>query len=154
MKKAYVSFTTAFVFLTSFLPGLIRAADLPGSPADGYTPPAAITFRLTAYSSSPDETDYNPFYTADGKHVHDGIVASNFLPFGTKIMIPSLFGNKIFSVEDRMAKRFQRTIDIWMPSKAKALFFGVNYADVLILPNGPAADRTAEISAPKAISQK
>ncbi|MDE2019250.1 MAG: 3D domain-containing protein [Patescibacteria group bacterium] len=92
-----------------------------------------LYLRLTAYSSSPDETDYNPFYTANGTHVYDGVVASNFLPFGTKIMIPAIFGNKIFTVEDRMAKRFKHTIDIWMTSKAKALFFGVNYANVVVL---------------------
>ncbi len=89
--------------------------------------------RLTAYSSSPDETDYNPFFTANGTPVHDGVVASNFLPFGTKIMIPALFGDKIFTVEDRMAKRFAHTIDIWMTSKARALFFGVNYANVIVI---------------------
>ena len=45
---------------------------------------AAATTRvwLTAYSSSVDETDDTPFITASGKHVRDGIVATNFLPFG------------------------------------------------------------------------
>jgi 3D (Asp-Asp-Asp) domain-containing protein len=94
-----------------------------------YTP---IQMRITAYSSSPDETDYNPEYTASGLHVADGIVASNLFPFGTKIKIPALFGDKVFTVQDRMSTRFQRTIDIWMPSKQKALNFGVAYTKILV----------------------
>ena len=99
---------------------------------------SAITKRvwLTAYSSSVDETDDTPFITASGQHVRDGIVATNFLPFGTKIQIPSVFGDKIFVVEDRMAQRKQGIIDIWMPSKKEALRFGSLKADILILGNG------------------
>ena len=92
-----------------------------------------VPMRITAYSSSADETDYNPFYTANGTHVRDGIVASNLFPFGTKIEIPALFGNKVFTVDDRMAKRFQKTIDIWMSSKEKALVFGVTNTQVVVL---------------------
>ena len=91
-----------------------------------------VPMRITAYSSSPDETDYNPFYTANGTRVRDGIVASNLFPFGTKIQIPALFGDKIFTVDDRMAKRFQKTIDIWMSSKEKALTFGVTHAQIIV----------------------
>lgn len=71
------------------------------SPAAGLLPPAAATekilpMRITAYSSSVDETDGTPFITANGARVRDGIVATNLLPFGTKIKIPSLFGGKVF----------------------------------------------------------
>ncbi|MBD3252034.1 hypothetical protein GF380_06350, partial [Candidatus Uhrbacteria bacterium] len=55
---------------------------------------------MTAYTSRPEETDDTPFITADGSHVRDGIVAANFLPFGTKVRIPSLFGDQIFEVHD------------------------------------------------------
>src|SRR5258708_6536739 len=55
--------------------------------------------RVTAYSSTPDQTDDTPFITASGYHVHDGVIAANFLPFGTKLTIPSVFGDKIFTVE-------------------------------------------------------
>jgi len=88
---------------------------------------------ITAYSSSPDETDDDPFITASGKFVRDGFVATNILPFGTKIKIPSLFGDKIFIVEDRMHYRKTNVIDIWMDSKEKALKFGAHYVEVLIL---------------------
>ena len=98
--------------------------------------------RVTAYSSSPDETDSTPFITAMGTEVHDGIVATNILPFGTKIQIPSLFGNKIFTVEDRMNRRMKNVMDIWMPSKTKALRFGANYADVIIIGQNAGAGKT------------
>lgn len=92
-----------------------------------------LNMRITAYSSSPDETAYNPEYTASGMHVRNGLVASNLFPFGTKIEIPALFGNEVFTVEDRMAKRFQKTIDIWMPSKQQALDFGVADTQILVI---------------------
>ncbi len=88
---------------------------------------------LTAYSSSVDETDDTPFITASGKTVRSGIVATNFLPFGTKIKIPSVFGDRIFVVEDRMHPRKVGIVDIWMPSKKEALQFGAFKADIVIL---------------------
>ncbi|HVM77176.1 MAG TPA: hypothetical protein VMU07_03435 [Candidatus Paceibacterota bacterium] len=98
--------------------------------------PRAYDLRITAYASVPDETDDTPFITANGTYVHDGIVASNMLPFGTKVMIPNLFGDKIFIVEDRMAPYFKKSIDIWMPSVNQALRFGVQRAMVVIVPPG------------------
>jgi 3D (Asp-Asp-Asp) domain-containing protein len=89
--------------------------------------------RVTAYSSTPDQTDDTPFITANGTHVADGIIASNVLPFGTKVQIPELFGNKIFTVEDRMSKRIKNTIDIWMPTRIKALWFGVHESDIVLV---------------------
>ncbi|MDP3764672.1 MAG: hypothetical protein Q8Q95_03575 [bacterium] len=79
---------------------------------------------VTAYSSSVDETDSTPFITASGKKVRDGIVAANFLPMGTKIRIPDIFGNKIFVVEDRMARRHADKVDVWFPTKQEAKTFG------------------------------
>lgn len=88
---------------------------------------------VTAYSSSPDETDDDPFITASGKFVQDGFVATNILPLGTKIQIPELFGDKIFTVEDRMHWRKQNIIDVWMDSKEKAIKFGSYYTKIIIL---------------------
>jgi len=81
---------------------------------------------ITGYSSSYDETDEDPWITASGELVRDGIVAANFLSFGTKIKIPTLFGDKIFVVKDRMNHRYnnQNFIDIWFPSKDEAINFG------------------------------
>ena len=94
---------------------------------------SVLSMRITAYSSTPEETDDTPFIMANGGIVHDGAAASNILPFGTKIKIPALFGDKIFTIEDRMSPKFQRTIDIWMPTKGKAIVFGVTNAKIVVL---------------------
>ena len=92
-----------------------------------------ITLKVTAYSSDVDETDNTPYITANGDHVHDGIVATNLLPFGTKVMIPSLFGNRVFIVDDRMNKRMANNIDVWMSNKASAIEFGAHTESIAIL---------------------
>lgn len=89
--------------------------------------------RLTAYSSTPEETDDTPFITATGNTVRDGIIAANFLPFGTKVRIPTLFGNKVFVVDDRMHPRMVNVVDVWMPSKQAALKFGHATAYIEVL---------------------
>ena len=82
------------------------------------------TVRATAYSSTPDQTDSTPFITASGARVRDGIIAANFLPFGTQIRIPEIYGEKIFVVEDRMNKRYWHNVDIWFPERDLAKTFG------------------------------
>ncbi len=95
--------------------------------------PNVIKVTITAYSSTHDQTDGDPFTTASGKQVVDGIVAANFLEFGTKIKIPELFGDKVFVVEDRMARRHNYRIDIWFPNRSQAKQFGIQEAEVIIL---------------------
>ena len=55
------------------------------------------------------------------------------MAFGTKIKIPELFGDKEFTVEDRMAKKHDGKIDIWFPERRLAKKFGIQEADVIIL---------------------
>lgn len=89
---------------------------------------------VTAYSSTPDQTDDSPFITASGKWVYDGIVASNFLPFGTKVRFPELFRDKIFTVDDKMHARFADTrVDIWFPDRESAKEFGIKETMMEIL---------------------
>lgn len=88
---------------------------------------------ITAYSSTPDQTDSTPFITASGTNVRDGIVACNFLSFGTKVRFPELYGDKIFVVEDRMARHNSHKIDIWFPTRWEAKQFGVKVAKVEVL---------------------
>ncbi len=93
-----------------------------------------IKVVVTAYSSTPGQTDDTPFITASGKYVGDGIIANNMLPFGTKVKIPALYGDKIFTVEDRMNKRMGNyRMDIWFPERAQAINFGVKTAEVIVL---------------------
>ncbi len=96
--------------------------------------PNMIIATLTAYSSTLDQTDDTPFTTASNTNVRDGVIASNFLAFGTKVQIPSLFGDKVFTVEDRMAKKHSDKIDIWFLERHSAERFGiVKDAEVVIL---------------------
>jgi len=95
---------------------------------------ATLKVVVTAYSSTSEQTDDSPFITASNKYVKDGIIANNMLPFGTKVKIPSLYGNKIFVVEDRMNKRMgNHRFDIWMPSYEQAVNFGVKTVDMEVL---------------------
>ena len=97
-------------------------------------PDRKVKAVLTAYSSTPDQTDADPFTAANGQRVHDGMIAANWLPFGTKVKIPELFGDKIFTVEDRMNARYGfGRIDIWMDAERKTVnLFGVKRATVEI----------------------
>jgi len=94
-----------------------------------------INVAVTAYSSSVDETDNDPFITASGEWVRDGIVAANFLPFGTEIKIPELYGKKVFVVQDRMHPRKKYQIDIWFPTKQEAIEFGAHYTYIELVGN-------------------
>jgi len=93
-----------------------------------------IKVVVTAYSSTPDQTDDTPFITASGKTVADGIVANNMLPFGTEIRIPELYGDKVFVVQDRMNRRKSNYhFDVWMPDRASAVDFGVKTVEIEVL---------------------
>lgn len=100
----------------------------------GERPDKVVKAVITAYTSTVDQTDDDPFIAASGKRVHDGMIAANGLPFGTKIKIPSLYGDKIFTVEDRMNKRYGfGRMDVWLDtSKAEARKFGVKRLEVEI----------------------
>lgn len=87
---------------------------------------------VTAYSSTVDQTDDTPFITANGKYVYDGLIAANFLYFGTKVKFPDYFGDKIFTVDDRMNEKYYYHLDIWMPGREQAKEFGVKYLKVEI----------------------
>ena len=77
--------------------------------------------QVTAYSSSLDETEGDPFITASGKRVRDGVIAcSREYPFGTRFLIEG----KLYVCLDRLARKYDHRIDIWKPNKAEALQFG------------------------------
>ena len=88
---------------------------------------------VTAYSSTADQTDSTPFITASGAYVYDGIVACNFLKFGTRVRFPDIYGDKIFIVEDRMALKNSHKMDIWFGSREEAKQFGVKVIRVEVL---------------------
>lgn len=91
------------------------------------------TVQVSGYNSEVGQTDSSPFIMADGNHVRDGVVASNMFPFGTVIKIPSLYGDKIFVVEDRMNSRYHNNVDIWFASHAEALKLGRRMVQIQVL---------------------
>lgn len=96
-------------------------------------PKMIVTRTVTGYSSTPEETDDTPFITASGSDVRHGVVAANWLPFGTKVKIPELFGDQVFVVEDRMHNRHTDKLDVWFPAKAEAIRFGSQRARIEVL---------------------
>ena len=95
-------------------------------------PRRSFEVTVTAYSSDPWQTDDSPFITASGTHVHDGVIAANFLPIGTRVRFPELYGGKIFIVEDRMNERYYYHADIWMSETSQAIEFGAEYTTIEI----------------------
>jgi len=94
-------------------------------------------YTITAYTSEVAQCDSTPCITANGfnvcEHATEDTVAANFLPLGSKVRIPDLFGDKVFVVRDRMNKRYQNRLDVWMINKGDAINFGVKVAKVEIL---------------------
>ena len=92
------------------------------------------TVTATAYNSVPWQTDSTPFTTASGATVRHGIVAANFLPIGTKLTIPEIYGDQIFEVQDRMNPRYYERLDIWMAEVADAKRFGKRQITIHVYP--------------------
>jgi len=92
---------------------------------------------VTAYNSELGQTDDSPCITANNFNVCDyGVedtIAANFLPFGAKVKIPELFGERVFTVRDRMNRRFSNRVDVWMQEKPDAVNFGVKIAKIVVL---------------------
>jgi len=92
---------------------------------------------ITAYNSEAGQTDNSPCITANGFNVcENGVedtIAANFLPFGSKVKIPGLFGDRVFVVRDRMNKRFSNRVDVWMLERPDAIKFGVRMAKIEVL---------------------
>ncbi len=105
----------------------------------GTVEPIKMIVNATGYSSERAQTDDTPFYTANGKKVYDGLVAANFLAFGMEIMIPELYGDKVFKVDDRMNGRYTRElkkdhrIDIWFAKTSDARKFGQKKIEIIVL---------------------
>jgi len=97
-------------------------------------PLKTISVVSTAYSSDVAQTDSTPCIPASGYNLCDhyekygegDTVAANFLPLGTQVRFPEMYGDKIFIVRDRMNSRYgYARIDIWMPEYEEAKNFGV-----------------------------
>lgn len=95
------------------------------------------THTMTAYNSEAGQTDDSPCITANGfnvcKHGVEDTIAANFLPMGTKVKIPDLYGDRVFVVRDRMNKKHPNRVDVWMKNRNDALKFGVKVAKIQVI---------------------
>ena len=96
-----------------------------------------IPVKVTAYSATPQETDEDPYVTASGKRVRQGIVALSrdlekklMLKFGDQVILE---GIGMFIFEDRMHIRKTRQVDLYMQSRQAALQFGVQTTLLIIV---------------------
>jgi hypothetical protein len=131
--------------------GAVEAPTLAATDADSHVglpvieavpkPQAIYAFRstVTVYHSVPWETDGDPWTTASGSRARDGVVAANCLPFGTKLRLPDLFGDKVFTVEDRLAPRKGcYIVDVWMEYSPSNKSFGAPVTTIEVLEGSPA----------------
>lgn len=69
------------------------------------------TVEVSAYNACEWQTDSTPRITASGMWLEDDskVAASNFLPIGTIISV----AGTVYTVEDTMAKKYDKTIDLF-----------------------------------------
>jgi 3D (Asp-Asp-Asp) domain-containing protein len=107
---------------------------------------------VTAYSSTPDQTDSTPFITAAARRPQPGTIALSrdllrtYTPgapfdFGDLVLVA---GVGVFRVEDTMNRRWRRRADIWFPSRDKARRWGKRRA-LLARVQGAAPEGTAAL---------
>jgi len=107
------------------------SVDLPVS--EDREPVKTVVVRATAYNSLVGQTDGTPCITANGfdlcafyeENGFGNTIAANFLPMGTQVRFPEIYGDKVFIVRDRMNARYgYGRIDIWMQDHGEAKIFG------------------------------
>jgi hypothetical protein len=66
------------------------------------SPRRTLVVPITAYTSDAAQTDSTPCIAARGfdlcEHDEEDVIAANFLPMGTKVKIPELYGSRVFTV--------------------------------------------------------
>jgi len=102
--------------------------------SENASPRRFYTLPITAYTSEAAQTDDTPCITASGMDVcarnQEDIIAANFLPIGTRVRIPELFGDRIFTVQDRMNKRYDKRVDVWFKDLNEARKFGLKHTTI------------------------
>ncbi len=97
----------------------------------------ADVWKISAYCSCKKCCGKSDGITASGDKVKYGMIALNWLPFGTNVYIKDL---GIFVVKDRGSSRIfgsktnhKKQLDIYMDSHKKAIDFGIKYKEVVIM---------------------
>jgi len=115
----------------------IRSNYLPNHEEKKVIVVSTSTHSMTAYNSESGQTDNSPCITANGfnvcEHGIEDTIAANFLKFGTKVMIPELFGERVFVVRDRMNRRYTNRVDIWFKDYNDAINFGLKVATIQVI---------------------
>ena len=108
------------------------AVDYSGIP---YMVKESKVMEISAYSEL-DSCHYptkDGCLTASGKVAEVGMVATNLYPFGTKLRI----NGQIYTVEDRISKRFNDRVDIYQGygqrAHDQAIEFGIQHLEVEII---------------------
>ena len=102
---------------------------LPENPIPRYRVLFVSRAIVTGYSSTLEETDDTPTITANGERVREGIIACNWLRFGTMVEI----NGKYYEVTDRMNPKYNDRVDIWFPTKEQAKSFGKKFLTIKIV---------------------
>ena len=139
-RLVVVLFLLVYVWPWVFPQYSVEAAELPFIASEpGKLPETQVRepdevrwVTVTAYSSTPDQTDDTPFHTATGEHVYWGGVAANSLAFDSRVRFPGYHNDEMFRVNDRMHRRFSDRIDIWFPTRAEATAWGKRRVEVEI----------------------
>jgi hypothetical protein len=92
--------------------------------------------EITAYHAITAECDSAPDIGAGGRVAINGVptgrwCAANFLPMGTRIMIPRLTGDIIWQVRDRTARKVGHRVDLLIPPGAAGI--GLRRAEVFVV---------------------
>jgi len=99
-------------------------------------PRKVMTIPVSAYNSLVGQTDSTPCIAARGYNLceanEENVIAANFLPMGAKVKMPDLFGDREFTVVDRMNPRYYYRADIWMRNYKDAKAFGVKRTKIEI----------------------
>jgi len=107
-------------------------------------PVEKMTVIATSYNSHESQTDSTPCISANGYDLceadQENVIAANFLPLGSKITVPELYGDQIFTVVDRMNSRYPKfcvgttcRIDFWKRSYSDARNFGKKTIEIIVL---------------------
>ncbi|MFZ2189353.1 MAG: hypothetical protein WA057_04970 [Candidatus Magasanikiibacteriota bacterium] len=109
--------------------------------AEDKKPVKTVEVVATAYNSLVGQTDSTPCITANGHNLckqyeeqgFGNTIAANFLPMGTQVKFPEIYGDKIFIVRDRMNARYGHgRVDVWLPEYSEAKQFGVKRIEMEI----------------------
>lgn len=116
----------------------LAAVVCPGEEAKPLTPYVRPTYReVTAYTSTPEQTDSTPCIGADGTNLcerwqeGETLCAANFVPLGTILLLDNqeeADGEDaiVCTVADRLSSRFPNRVDLYMGyDTAAAWQFGI-----------------------------